>query len=46
VLVSLHVLGAMLVTVAAAALWAGLTERPALPTADGPVREPALADRG
>lgn len=30
-LVSLHVLGAALVTVAAAALWAGLTERPAAP---------------
>jgi cytochrome c oxidase assembly protein subunit 15 len=30
ILVSLHVLGAALVTVAAAALWAGLTERPAL----------------
>jgi heme a synthase len=44
VLVSLHVLGAALVTIAAAALWAGLTEGPALPVADVPAREPALAD--
>jgi cytochrome c oxidase assembly protein subunit 15 len=45
VLVSLHVLGAALVTVAAAALWASLTERPAAaePT---PARAPALADHG
>ncbi|QYN39808.1 COX15/CtaA family protein [Pseudonocardia sp. DSM 110487] len=45
VLVSLHVLGAALVTVAAAALWASLTERTALP-APTPARAPALADRG
>jgi heme a synthase len=46
VLVSLHVLGAALVTVAAAALWATLTERPA--TAPAATRAPAraLADRG
>jgi heme a synthase len=43
VLVSLHVLGAALVTVAAAALWAGLTERPAVP-APAPARAPAFAD--
>jgi cytochrome c oxidase assembly protein subunit 15 len=48
VLVSLHVLGAGLATVAAAALWAGLTERPhlALPEpAPAPAPEPALAER-
>jgi cytochrome c oxidase assembly protein subunit 15 len=45
VLVSLHVLGAALVTVAAAALWAALTERPAVP-ASAPARAPALADSG
>jgi heme a synthase len=45
VLVSLHVLGAALVTVAAAALWATLTERPAVP-APTPAPAPALADRG
>jgi cytochrome c oxidase assembly protein subunit 15 len=45
VLVSLHVLGAALVTVAAAALWAGLTERPSIP-AQTPARAPALADSG
>jgi cytochrome c oxidase assembly protein subunit 15 len=45
VLVSLHVLGAALVTVAAAAFWASLTERPAVP-APAPARAPALADRG
>ncbi|TQM45722.1 COX15/CtaA family protein [Pseudonocardia cypriaca] len=45
ILVSLHVLGAALVTVAAAALWATLTERPALP-APTPAPAPALADRG
>jgi cytochrome c oxidase assembly protein subunit 15 len=45
VLVSLHVLGAALVTVAAAALWAALSERPAVP-APAPARAPALADRG
>jgi len=45
VLVSLHVLGAALVTVAAAAFWASLTERPALP-APTAARTPALADRG
>jgi cytochrome c oxidase assembly protein subunit 15 len=45
VLVSLHVLGAALVTVAAAALWAALTERPAVP-APAPARAPALAERG
>jgi cytochrome c oxidase assembly protein subunit 15 len=44
VLVSLHVLGAALVTIAAAALWAGLTERPA--PAPTPAPAPALADRG
>ncbi|GAA1260700.1 heme A synthase [Pseudonocardia aurantiaca] len=46
VLVSLHVLGAGLATVAAAALWAGLTERPhlAVPAA-APAPEPALAER-
>jgi heme a synthase len=44
-LVSLHVLGAALVTVAAAALWASLTERPAV-AAPAPARAPALADRG
>jgi heme a synthase len=42
VLVSLHVLGAALVTVAAAALWAGLSERP--PPATGVAREPVLAE--
>jgi heme a synthase len=45
VLVSLHVLGAALVTVAAAALWATLTERPAVP-APAPARTAALAERG
>jgi cytochrome c oxidase assembly protein subunit 15 len=45
VLVSLHVLGAALVTVAAAALWATLTERPAVPV-PAPAPAPALADRG
>jgi cytochrome c oxidase assembly protein subunit 15 len=40
-LVALHVLGAGLVTVAAAALWAGLVERPALDpaTADAPAAD-------
>ena len=42
VLVSLHVLGAGLATVAAAALWAGLTERPHLAVPE-PAPEPALA---
>jgi heme a synthase len=49
VLVSLHVLGAALVTVAAAALWAGLTERPHVAvtsTPPTPAPEPALAERG
>jgi cytochrome c oxidase assembly protein subunit 15 len=45
VLVSLHVLGAALVTIAAAALWAALTERPPVP-APTPARAPALADSG
>jgi cytochrome c oxidase assembly protein subunit 15 len=46
VLVSLHVLGAGLATVAAAALWAGLTERPHLAVpAPAPAPEPALAER-
>ncbi|WP_147259646.1 COX15/CtaA family protein [Pseudonocardia hierapolitana] len=45
VLVSLHVLGAALVTVAAAAMWAALTERPAVP-APAPARAPALTDSG
>jgi heme a synthase len=45
VLVSLHVLGAALVTVAAAALWASFTERTALP-APTQAPAPALADRG
>ena len=50
VLVSLHVLGAGLVTVAAAALWAGLTERPHSVPASGPAvpapaPERALAER-
>jgi cytochrome c oxidase assembly protein subunit 15 len=45
ILVSLHVLGAALVTVAAAALWAGLSERPPLP-APTPDREPVLAHHG
>jgi heme a synthase len=45
ILVSLHVLGAALVTVAAAALWASLTERPAVPV-PAPARAPALADSG
>jgi cytochrome c oxidase assembly protein subunit 15 len=46
VLVSLHVLGAGLVTVAAAALWAGLTERPHhAPAAPAPAPEAALAER-
>jgi heme a synthase len=45
VLVSLHVLGAAAVTVAAAALWASLTERAAV-GAPGPARTPALADSG
>ena len=40
-LAALHVLGAGLVTVAAAALWASLTERPALPAE--PAAEPAAA---
>jgi cytochrome c oxidase assembly protein subunit 15 len=46
-LVSLHVLGAALVTVAAARLWAGLTERPYVPAPDErptPAPEPALAE--
>jgi cytochrome c oxidase assembly protein subunit 15 len=42
--VSLHVLGAALVTVAAAALWAALTERPTAP-APAAARAPALAER-
>jgi cytochrome c oxidase assembly protein subunit 15 len=49
VLVSLHVLGAALVTVAAAALWAALTERPAdEPASQEPAstRVPAFAERG
>jgi cytochrome c oxidase assembly protein subunit 15 len=46
VLVSLHVLGAALVTVAAAAVWAGLTERPHIAAAaPSPAPEPALAER-
>jgi cytochrome c oxidase assembly protein subunit 15 len=46
VLVSLHVLGAGLATVAAAALWAGLTERPHLALPEpAPAPEPALAER-
>jgi cytochrome c oxidase assembly protein subunit 15 len=45
VLVSMHVLGAALVTVAAAALWAALTERTAAPAPTG-ARAPALAERG
>jgi cytochrome c oxidase assembly protein subunit 15 len=47
-LVSLHVLGAALVTVAAAAVWAALTERPRRALAAEsvhPAPEPALADR-
>ena len=36
VLVSLHVLGAALVTVAAAALWSATTERPSLPSTPAP----------
>jgi heme a synthase len=44
-LVSLHVLGAALVTVAAAALWASLGERPAV-AVPAPARAPALADSG
>lgn len=39
-LVSFHVLGASLVTAAAAALWAAMTERPALP-GDAPLTVPA-----
>ena len=47
VLVSLHVLGAALVTVAAAALWAGLTERPQQPATSVPAApQPVLADHG
>jgi cytochrome c oxidase assembly protein subunit 15 len=47
VLVSLHVLGAALVTVAAAALWAGLTKRPHVPTGSpAAAPEPALSNRG
>jgi heme a synthase len=49
VLVSLHVLGAALVTVAAAALWAALTERPADESASrapAATRAPAFAERG
>jgi cytochrome c oxidase assembly protein subunit 15 len=45
VLVSLHVLGAALVTVAAAALWAGTAQRPAAAPPPHPSREPALAER-
>jgi cytochrome c oxidase assembly protein subunit 15 len=49
VLVSLHVLGAALVTVGAAAVWSGSVERPhrgpAVPAAPA-APEPALADRG
>jgi cytochrome c oxidase assembly protein subunit 15 len=56
-LVSLHVLGAALVTVGAAALWSGTTERPHVVSHDAPADapadahsaaepEPALADRG
>ena len=46
VLVSLHVLGAALATVAAAALWAGLTERPHLALPEpAPTPERALAER-
>ncbi|MCO1658822.1 COX15/CtaA family protein [Pseudonocardia humida] len=54
VLAALHVLGAGLVTVAAASMWAGLTERPALPAPAGsgsggtgepvPVGEPVLTE--
>ncbi len=44
-LVSLHVLGAALVTVAAAALWAATATRPAAAPADPP-RAPVLAERG
>ena len=46
VLVSLHVLGAALVTVAAAALWAATTRRPPVPPpATAPTDRPALARR-
>ena len=44
ILVSLHVLGAALVTVAAAALWAALTERTAV-RAPAPAPAQALAER-
>lgn len=43
-LVSLHVLGAALVTTAAATLWAGLTQRPSVDVPTGPpAEEPALS---
>jgi heme a synthase len=45
ILVSLHVLGAALVTVAAAALWAALTERTAVPAPPEPAPAQALAER-
>jgi cytochrome c oxidase assembly protein subunit 15 len=48
-LVSLHVLGSALVTIGAAALWSGTTERPNVVSDDAPGAiepEPALADRG
>ncbi|HYH30508.1 MAG TPA: COX15/CtaA family protein [Pseudonocardia sp.] len=46
VLVSLHVLGAALVTVAAAALWAGLTERPGRQVPDGHLDTTSLHEGG
>ena len=45
VLVSLHVLGAALVTVAAAALWAGTVERPPAAAATGAGRGPGCGAR-
>ena len=44
-LVSLHVLGAALVTVAAAALWAATARRDPLAPEESPARPPALAER-
>ena len=44
VLVSLHVLGAALVTVAAAAVWTGTAERGAVPAEPAPVPAPVLAN--
>jgi cytochrome c oxidase assembly protein subunit 15 len=47
VLVSLHVLGAALVTVGAAAVWSATTERPrVVPAARAAAPQPALAERG